>query len=105
MESRWARHEANHRALVAGLAEQGLEIAAPEAIRLWQLNPVRVPEGVDEAAVRLALLNDHNIEVGPGLGPYKGKVWRVGLMGHSSQPENVQAFLGAMETLLASASA
>jgi alanine-glyoxylate transaminase/serine-glyoxylate transaminase/serine-pyruvate transaminase len=105
LEARWARHEANHRALAEGLAEQGLELAAPEAIRLWQLNPVRVPEGVDEAAVRLALLNDHNLEVGPGLGPLKGKVWRVGLMGHSSQPENVRAFLSAMETLLAGAAA
>jgi alanine-glyoxylate transaminase/serine-glyoxylate transaminase/serine-pyruvate transaminase len=105
LEARWARHENNHRALADGLAEQGLELAAPEAIRLWQLNPVRVPEGVDEAAVRLALLNDHNLEVGPGLGPLAGKVWRVGLMGHSSQPENVRAFLGAMETLLAGAAA
>ncbi len=100
LEARWARHEANHRALAAGLAEQGLELGTPEAIRLWQLNPVRVPEGVDEATVRLALLNDHNLEVGPGLGPYQGKVWRIGLMGYSSSEENVDRVLAALKALL-----
>ena len=100
LEARWARHEANHRALTAGLTEQGLELSTPEAIRLWQLNPVRVPEGVDEAAVRCALLNEHNLEVGPGLGPYQGKVWRIGLMGYSSSEENVDRVLAALKALL-----
>jgi len=87
------------------LDELGLGIASQEGHQLWQLNAVRVPEGVDEAAIRVGLLEDHGIEVGPGLGPLKGKVWRVGLMGYSSQPKNVQTFLSAMETLLAAASA
>ena len=105
LEKRWARHEENHHALRAGLDELELGIASQEGHQLWQLNAVRVPEGVDEAAIRVGLLEDHGIEVGPGLGPLKGKVWRVGLMGYSSQPNNVQTFLSAMETLLASASA
>ena len=105
LEKRWARHEENHHALRAGLDELELSIASQEGHQLWQLNAVRVPEGVDEAAIRVGLLEDHGIEVGPGLGPLKGKVWRVGLMGYSSQPKNVQTFLSAMETLLAAASA
>ena len=105
LEKRWDRHEENHHALRLGLDELGLGIASQEGHQLWQLNAVRVPEGVDEAAIRVGLLEDHGIEVGPGLGPLKGKVWRVGLMGYSSQPKNVQAFLSAMETLLAAASA
>ena len=105
LEKRWDRHEENHHALRSGLDELGLGIASQEGHQLWQLNTVRVPEGVDEAAIRVGLLEDHGIEVGPGLGPLKGKVWRVGLMGYSSQPKNVQTFLSAMETLLAAASA
>ena len=105
LEKRWIRHEENHHALRAGLDELGLGIASQEGHQLWQLNAVRVPEGVDEAAIRVGLLEDYGIEVGPGLGPLKGKVWRVGLMGYSSQPKNVQTFLSAMETLLAAASA
>ncbi len=105
LEKRWARHEENHHALRAGLDELGLGIASQEGHQLWQLNAVSVPEGVDEAAVRVGLLRNHGIEVGPGLGPLKGKVWRVGLMGHSSQPKNVQAFLSATKTMLAAASA
>ncbi len=105
LEKCWDRHEENHHALRAGLDELGLGIASQEGHQLWQLNAVTVPEGVDEAAIRVGLLKDHGIEVGPGLGPLKGKVWRVGLMGYSSQPKNVQTFLSAMETLLAAASA
>jgi alanine-glyoxylate transaminase/serine-glyoxylate transaminase/serine-pyruvate transaminase len=61
---------------------------------------VSIPEGTDEAAVRAALLNDHGIEVGPGLGPLAGKVWRIGLMGHSSSKENVNRVLAALKELL-----
>ena len=62
-----------------------------------------MPEGIDEAMVRSSLLNDDGIEIGPGLGPLAGKVWRVGLMGHSCQEKNVGAFLGAMKGLMAGA--
>ena len=78
----------------------GLPIASQEGHQLWQLNAVTVPEGVDEAAVRKRLLNDFNIEIGAGLGPLKGKIWRVGLMGETSTAANVTSFLKALETCL-----
>ena len=86
LEARWARHERNHRALVEGLEALGLSLLPPEGERLWTLNAVRVPDGVDEAAVRKHLLDEFNIEIGAGLGPLAGKIWRVGLMGASSSP-------------------
>jgi len=100
LENRWKRHEANHLRLKTGLDKLGLQLTAREGHRLWQLNAVGVPEGADEAGVRTALLNEHNIEVGPGLGPLKGKVWRVGLMGHSSSEEKVDRFLKALSSEL-----
>tara|TARA_B100001123_G_C15217813_1_gene989984 strand:- start:100 stop:1227 length:1128 start_codon:yes stop_codon:yes gene_type:complete len=103
LENRWARHESNHQALRVGLDQLGLGIASQEGHQLWQLNAVTVPEGTDEATIRSSLLNDHGIEIGPGLGPLAGKVWRVGLMGHSCQEKNVDAFLGAMKGLMAGA--
>ena len=100
LENRWNRHESNHLRLKAGLDKLGLQLTAREGYRLWQLNAIGVHEGTDEAGVRTALLSDHNIEVGPGLGPLKGKVWRVGLMGHSSSEEKVDRFLEALTSLL-----
>ena len=101
LENRWHRHEQNHLALKKGLADRGLELASQAGHQLWSLNSVRVPEGVDEAAVRKKMLADFNIEIGAGLGPLKGKIWRVGLMGENSRKENVEAFLGALEKILA----
>ncbi len=100
LEKRWARHEANHLRLRNGLVELGLGIIAQEGHQLWQINAVGVPEGVDEAEIRAALLNEHQIEVGPGLGPLQGKVWRIGLMGHSSREDNVDRVLAALKALL-----
>jgi alanine-glyoxylate transaminase/serine-glyoxylate transaminase/serine-pyruvate transaminase len=100
LEARWARHERHHRVLVAGLAAMGLDLLPPEAERLWTLNAVRVPARVDEAGVRRDLLSRFNMEVGAGLGPLAGKIWRVGLMGHSSSMEAVLAFLSAMDSAL-----
>jgi alanine-glyoxylate transaminase/serine-glyoxylate transaminase/serine-pyruvate transaminase len=100
LEARWKRHEQNHLALKAGLKAMGLEIASQEGHQLWQLNAVTVPAGVDEAAVRKRLLNDFNIEVGAGLGPLKGKVWRIGLMGETSKRGNVGVFLSALAKIL-----
>ncbi|HEU4690347.1 MAG TPA: alanine--glyoxylate aminotransferase family protein [Vicinamibacterales bacterium] len=100
LEARWARHEQNHRALVEGLTELGLQLLPPEGERLWTLNAVRVPDGVDEAAVRRHLLEHFNIEIGAGLGPLAGKIWRVGLMGSGSSPANVMVFLAALERAL-----
>ena len=73
----------------------------PEGERLWTLNAVRVPDGVDEAAVRRYLLDTFNIEIGAGLGPLAGKIWRVGLMGASSSPRLVLLLAGALESALA----
>lgn len=100
LENRWRRHEQNHNSLKAGLAELGLSIASQEGHQLWQLNAVTVPEGVDEANVRKRLLTDYNIEVGAGLGPMKGKIWRVGLMGETSKPENVRRILEALRAII-----
>ena len=100
LETRWKRHQQNHELLVKGLKELGLSIASQHGHQLWQLNAVTVPDGVDEAAVRKSLLTDHNIEVGAGLGTMKGKIWRVGLMGENSSPENVQRFLEALRQIL-----
>lgn len=100
LEARWRRHEQNHQALQAGLAALGLELAAQPGHQLWQLNAVRVPDAVDEAAVRQRLLSDYHIEIGAGLGPLKGKIWRVGLMGETSTLDNVRAFVSALATIL-----
>src|SRR5688572_25897963 len=100
LENRWRRHKENHELLVKGLKDLGLSIGSQPGHQLWQLNAVTVPEGVDEAAVRKSLLNDHGIEVGAGLGPMKGKIWRVGLMGETSSRENVERCLTALRKIL-----
>ena len=105
LEARWARHERNHHALVAGLAELGLAVLPPPGERLWTLNAVRIPDGIDEAAVRRRLLDEYNIEIGAGLGPLAGKIWRVGLMGASSSPRLVLLLLGALKDALSPAKA
>jgi len=100
LEARWARHERNHQALKAGLAAIGLGIASQEGSQLWTLNSVHIPDGVDDAKVRGALLDELNIEIGGGLGPLKGKTWRIGLMGESSTTANVLLVLSALERVL-----
>lgn len=100
LENRWRRHREGHEQLRKGLAEMGLSIASQEGHQLWQLNAVAVPAGVDEADVRKRLLNEHNIEIGAGLGPLKGKIWRIGLMGETSRPEKIQRCLGALKQIL-----
>lgn len=100
LEAAWARHARNHQALRAGFEAMGLEFVVREAYRLPQLNAVSVPDGVDEAAVRAALLKDYSLEIGAGLGAMAGKIWRVGLMGHASNPKNVFTCLGAMDAVL-----
>jgi alanine-glyoxylate transaminase/serine-glyoxylate transaminase/serine-pyruvate transaminase len=79
----------------------GLSFFVDEADRLPQLNSVTVPDGVDEAAVRSRLLEQYNLEIGAGLGPMAGKIWRIGLMGHSANSTNVLNCLGALEAVLA----
>jgi alanine-glyoxylate transaminase/serine-glyoxylate transaminase/serine-pyruvate transaminase len=100
LEQRWARHERNHLAFARGLQAMGLELLPPAAERLWTLNAIKVPAGVDEAAVRQRLMKEFSIEIGAGLGPLAGKVWRVGLMGGSSNRALITLLLGALEHIL-----
>jgi alanine-glyoxylate transaminase/serine-glyoxylate transaminase/serine-pyruvate transaminase len=101
LEKCFARHMLNHQALKAGLSALHIEYSAQEGHQLPMLNAVRIPAGVDDARVRSDLLNRFGIEIGSGLGAFKGKVWRIGLMGYGSRPANVLLFLAALEQLLA----
>ncbi|GIW79025.1 MAG: alanine--glyoxylate aminotransferase [Gemmatales bacterium] len=103
LQARFQRHERNHSALKAGLQALGIEYAAEEGYQLPQLNAVKIPGGVDDASVRKRLLAEFGIEIGGGLGDFKGKAWRIGLMGYSSRANNVLLFLSALEQCLLSA--
>jgi alanine-glyoxylate transaminase/serine-glyoxylate transaminase/serine-pyruvate transaminase len=100
LEARFKRHVRNHLALEAGLTALGLHYIAPKGGRLPQLNAVTIPAGVDDAAGRKRLLTEFGIEIGGGLGEYKGKAWRIGLMGHNSRPNCVFQVLAALEQVL-----
>jgi alanine-glyoxylate transaminase/serine-glyoxylate transaminase/serine-pyruvate transaminase len=100
LPARWERHLRHHRALKAGLAALGLQYSAAEGHQLPQLNAVRIPAGVDDLTARKKLLSDWGIEIGGGLGDFKGKVWRIGLMGHNSRANNVLLVLAALEQCL-----
>lgn len=100
LQTSWARHAANHNALKAGLEALGLTFIVNEADRLPQLNAVSIPNGVDEGSVRKALLQQFNLEIGAGLGALAGKVWRIGLMGYASNPQNVLLCVSALESVL-----
>ena len=101
LEARYRRHERNHRALAAGLAALGMGLAAQDGHRLWMLNSVTIPDGVDDRSVRRQLLETHGIEIGAGLGAFAGNVWRIGLMGEASTQANVELVLDALESVLA----
>lgn len=105
LENAWARHQKLHLALKAGLEAMGISFLVDEASRLPQLNSVVIPEGVDDAAVRTALLQNYNLEIGAGLGALAGKVWRIGLMGTACTPRNVMLCLDALENTLQSMNA
>ena len=101
LEARWERHRNNQQALVAGLEAMGLEmLVADPADRLITVTSVKIPAGIDDRKVRLQLLDEFNLEIAGGFGPVKGKIWRVGLMGYSSQNTNVLLFLAALEKVL-----
>jgi alanine-glyoxylate transaminase/serine-glyoxylate transaminase/serine-pyruvate transaminase len=100
LAARFERHMRNHRALKAGLSAIGIGYTAAEGHQLPMLNAVRIPAGIDDLTVRKALLGEFGIEIGGGLGAYKGNAWRIGLMGHSSRSSNVLLFLGALEQIL-----
>ncbi len=100
LENRWARHLYNHKILRAGLSAIGIHYAAQTGHELPMLNAVFIPDGIDDVMVRTQLLNEFNMEIGGGLGVFKGKVWRVGLMGSASTEGNVMLFLSALEKCL-----
>ena len=100
LENCWARHQRHHVALKAGLEAMGLKFLVKEAYQLPQMNAVLCPEGVDEAQVRSRLLSEFGLEIGAGLGPLKGKIWRFGLMGYSCRPDNVMLCLSALGSVL-----
>ena len=100
LEAAWARHQAHHAALRAGLEAMGLRFVVKESSRLPQMNAVFIPDGVADLEVRNRLLNDFNLEIGAGLGPLAGKVWRFGLMGYSCKAENVMLCLAALGSVL-----
>ena len=100
LEARFSRHRRHHQALVAGLEAMGLRMFVAPEHRLPSLNTVCIPDGVDDAGTRKRLLEEFGIEIGGGLGPVKGKVWRIGLMGYSSQVPNILALLSALERIL-----
>lgn len=101
IENAWARHQRHHAALKAGLEAMGLSYVVQEGYRLPQMNAVYIPQGIVDLDVRRRLLADFNLEVGAGLGPLAGKVWRFGLMGYSCKAENVMLCLSALGSVLA----
>ena len=100
MSARAARHERIHREFVQAIGELGLSLLPPEGERLWTLHTVRVPDGTDEAQVRVALRDRHGIEIGAGLGPLAGKIWRIGLMGAGATSDNVARLVAALKAEL-----
>src|SRR5438132_995339 len=100
LENAWARATRHHLALKAGLEAMGLKFLVKEHYQLPQMNAVLCPQGVNEAEVRKTLLNEFSIEIGAGLGPLAGKIWRIGLMGYSCRPDNVMLCLSALGSVL-----
>ncbi len=100
LENCFSRHELHSKALIAGLEAMGLKMVVSASYRLPELNTVYIPAKINDLTVRRALLNEYGIEIGGGLGKFKGKVWRVGLMGYTCRKENVILFLSALESIM-----
>jgi alanine-glyoxylate transaminase/serine-glyoxylate transaminase/serine-pyruvate transaminase len=100
LEASWKRHRQVHEIFIREMRKLELEPAVAESIRAPMINAVRIPEGVDDAKVRQRLYDEFNIEIGAGLGPLKGKIWRVGLMGHGARIENVDLLAKALRQLI-----
>jgi alanine-glyoxylate transaminase/serine-glyoxylate transaminase/serine-pyruvate transaminase len=97
LENVWARHKATSEIIVAGMEEMGFSMLVDADIRLPELLTILLPEGIDDGAVRGKLLDDHNIEISAGLGPFAGKLWRIGVMGEGARPENAKKVLSAIK--------
>ena len=100
LEARHQRHRAVHEQLRAGLRKLGIEYVSQEGRHLPMLNAIKIPNGVEDMVVRRRLLNEFGIEIGGGLGAFKGNAWRVGLMGQSASHRNVTLLLAALEEIL-----
>ena len=100
IENTWARHRRHYLALKAGFEAMGLKFLVKEENRLPQISAIMVPEGINEAEVRSRLLSEFNLEIGAGLGPLAGKIWRFGLMGYTAQSANVMLCLSALGSVL-----
>jgi alanine-glyoxylate transaminase/serine-glyoxylate transaminase/serine-pyruvate transaminase len=100
LEAAWQRHRRVHETFIREMRKLELEPAVSESIRAPMINAVRIPDGVDDAKVRQRLYDDFNIEIGAGLGPLKGKIWRVGLMGYGAREENVEILAKALKALI-----
>ena len=101
LENVWARHKAASDIIVAGMEEMGFSMLVDADIRLPELLTIMLPEGIDDGAVRGKLLNDHGIEISAGLGPFAGKLWRIGVMGEGARPENAERVLSAIKECIA----
>jgi alanine-glyoxylate transaminase/serine-glyoxylate transaminase/serine-pyruvate transaminase len=100
LKAAWARHAECGQLLQDGLTELGLELFVSSDHRLPQLTTVRIPTGVDDAAVRRELLSTYGIEIGAGAGQLAGQIWRIGCMGNTARRRNVLALLGALKEVL-----
>jgi alanine-glyoxylate transaminase / serine-glyoxylate transaminase / serine-pyruvate transaminase len=100
LEASWRRHRQVHEVFIREMRKLEIEPAVTESIRAPMINAVRIPEGTDDAKVRQRLYDDFNIEIGAGLGPLKGKIWRVGLMGHGARAENIELLAKALRQLM-----
>lgn len=100
LDKAWQRHRATHETFIREMRKLEIEPAVAEPIRAPMINAIKIPEGADDAKVRTRLYDEYNIEIGAGLGPLKGKIWRVGLMGHGSRPENVETLSKALKQLI-----
>jgi alanine-glyoxylate transaminase/serine-glyoxylate transaminase/serine-pyruvate transaminase len=100
LEASWQRHRQVHEVFIREMRKLELESAVAESIRAPMINAIRIPEGTDDAKVRHCLYDEFNIEIGAGLGPFKGKIWRVGLMGHGARVENVELLAKALRQLI-----
>lgn len=100
LEASWLRHRQVHETFVREMRKLEIDPAVAESIRAPMINAIKIPDGVDDAKVRQRLYDDFNIEIGAGLGPLKGKIWRVGLMGQGSQVENVELLAKALKVLI-----
>jgi alanine-glyoxylate transaminase / serine-glyoxylate transaminase / serine-pyruvate transaminase len=100
LEASWQRHRRVHEIFLRELRKLELEPAVPESIRAPMINAIRIPNGADDGKIRQRLYDEYDIEIGAGLGRLKGKIWRIGLMGHGARVENIELLANALRQLI-----